>query len=357
MAASVDPNARYVAPEGVALAIVIVSPTFLALSYLAVVTRAYVRITEKTFSIDDILLIGGLFSYTADVGLAMHAVAVGIGTVDSRLNVWMETEAMKYFTIWILVYVVGLALIKSSICTTIWRIANVRHCMRVTVYVLFGLVWASFLVTFIGMLLYCSPIQANWDTSLMKAQAKFEVFALMSVASLASLSTIARAPFITRYADPTDNLKYYVGFIVLFSNIESGIGCVATSLPAIRKLYMRLAKKEGTEDKDTSDTPKSNGSKSKTLVTIGGGGSPFASRGRLARGVNRGVSLTTVQARGAGDGDGDGDWEQLQDGDSDEIPLSPSKDGKGSRPLRGIRAEYTYSVELEAVGRDGSATR
>ncbi|KAK7743614.1 hypothetical protein SLS53_004149 [Cytospora paraplurivora] len=355
----------------------------------------------------------------------MHAVAVGIGAVDSRLNVWMETEAMKYFTIWILVYVVGLALIKSSICTTIWRIANVRHCMRVTVYFLFGLVWASFLVTFIGMLLYCSPIRANWDTSLvlsgkgkcgstaamigishtatvttiatdlgcaalpglllwktqMKAQAKFEVFALMSVASLASLSTIARAPFITRYADPTDNLKCeypsspnpvqiiprrslshtraipdYVGFIVLFSNIESGIGCVATSLPAIRKLYMRLAKKEGTEDNDTSNTPKSNGSKSKTLVTIGGGGSPFASRGRLARGVNRGVSLTTVQARGAGDGDGDGDWEQLQDGDSDEIPLSPSKDGKGSRPLRGIRAEYTYSVELEAVGRDGSPT-
>lgn len=270
MADSVDPNARYVAPEGVALAIFIVSPTFLALSYLTVVTRAYVRITEKAFNIDDMLLIAGLVSswatidelpfplpdlvllpriqiglvstpalalrlfhvpgsenrqrrcdvsphhyehvpkrrlrirgramgmfyskrslrltiqtglslavysrtdpvlppqcsYTADVGLAMHAVAVGVGTVDSRLNAWMDIEAMKYFTIWILVYVVGLALIKSSICTTIWRISSVRHSMRVTVYFLFGLVWASFLVTFVGMLLYCSPIRANWDTSL-----------------------------------------------------------------------------------------------------------------------------------------------------------------------------------------------
>lgn len=195
------------------------------------------------------------------------------------------------------------------------------------------------------------------------------------------MSTIARAPFITRYADPTDNLKCecpslpvlsrqtdrqhrshvshtqnipdYIGYIVLFSNIESGIGCVATSLPAIRKLYMRHAKKEGTEGNNSGDTPGTDGSKDRALVTIGGSGSPFASRGRLARGVNRGVSLTTVQARGAGDGEGD--WERLQDGYSDEIPLSPSKDGKGSRPLRGIRAEYTYSVELEAVGRKGSS--
>ena len=153
---------------------------------------------------------------------------MGVGTVDARLNSWMKVQAMKYFTIWILVYVIGLALIKSSICMTIYRISNVRRGARITVYCLFGLVWASFLVTFIGVLLYCDPIRANWETSLilegkgtcgttgamiglshtatvttiitdlgcavlpgqllwktqMRPQAKFEVFALMSVASL-----------------------------------------------------------------------------------------------------------------------------------------------------------------------------
>lgn len=316
----------------------------------------------------------------------MHAACVGVGTADARLNGWLAAQAMKYFTIWILVYVVGLALIKSSICTTIWRIASVRRGMAAAVCCLFGLVWASFVVTFVGMLLYCDPIRANWETRLvlegkarcgtvaamigishtatvttiltdigcavlpgmllwktqMKAQAKFEVFALMSVASMVSISTIARAPFITRYEDPDDNLKYYIGYIVLFSNIESGIGCVATSLPAIRRLYMRLANKENSVDGSEDATPPK-GSAAKTLVTIGGGGSAFNSRARLARGV----SLVTVQAKGGSDGD----WEQFNDGEEDEMPLSPSRAGKKgtSRPLKGIRADYTYSVELEPV--------
>ncbi|ROW07897.1 hypothetical protein VMCG_03517 [Cytospora schulzeri] len=402
MADVVSPDARSVAPEGVALAIMVVSPMFLGLSVLAVAARAYVRLTDGTFSVDDCLLIGGLISYIADVGLAMHAATVGVGTVDERLNAWLASQAMKYFTIWILVYVVGLALIKSSICTTIWRIASVRRGMSIAVYFLFGLVWASFVVTFVGMLLYCTPIRANWETSLvlegkarcgsvaamigishtatvttiltdigcavlpgmllwktqMKAQAKFEVFALMSVASMASISTIARAPFITRYEYPDDNLKYYIGYIVLFSNIESGIGCVATSLPAIRKFYMRLANKENSEaDSEGSTPPK--GNTSNTLVTIGGGASAFSSRGRLPRGVfsnptDRGVSLATVQAKGGG---GDGDWEQLHDGEEDEMPLSPSRAGKkGPRQMKGIRADYTYSVELEPV-RDSSPGR
>lgn len=300
MTDAVTPDARSVRPEGVALAIMVVSPTFLVLSVLAVAIRASVRLVDGTFAVDDCLLIGGLVSsfsvrqaawtkpqhspfsldrlvlysqshgldqqtklltpclaarratnpkttthrrasqanlppsptkqifYTADVGLAMHAATVGIGTMDARLNGWLVAQASKYFTIWILVYVVGLALIKSSICTTIWRIASVRRGMAFAVCFLFGLVWTSFIVTFVGMLLYCSPIRANWEPGLvlegkascgsvaaligishtatvttiltdigcavlpgillwktqMKPQAKFEVFALMSVASM-----------------------------------------------------------------------------------------------------------------------------------------------------------------------------
>lgn len=62
MADAVSPDARSVAPEGVALAIMVVSPTFLALSVLAVAARAYVRLTDGTFAVDDCLLIGGLVS-------------------------------------------------------------------------------------------------------------------------------------------------------------------------------------------------------------------------------------------------------------------------------------------------------
>lgn len=152
--------------------------------------------------------------------------------------------------------------------------------------------------------------------------------------------------FLTRWFPLSD----YVGYIVLFSNIESGIGCVATSLPSIRKLYKRRLQHEASEDTTHDDTPKV-----KSLVTIGGGsgsGSGF-SRGRKAKNAftnptDRGVSRATVQAKGGNDGD----WERLHDGDSDEIPLSPFREGNSSTPVRGIRADYTYSVELEPVKRN-----
>lgn len=55
-----DPSARLVQPEGIALAIVVVSPIFLFFSISAVAARIYVRVTEKVTSIDDYLLLGSL---------------------------------------------------------------------------------------------------------------------------------------------------------------------------------------------------------------------------------------------------------------------------------------------------------
>lgn len=106
------------------------------------------------------------------------------------------------------------------------------------------------MVTFVGVLLFCSPIEASWNTALilegkgscasmevmialshtatastiitdaacvvlpgimlwdiqMKKKAKLGVFALLSFASLASITTICRAPYIQHYANPLDNL-------------------------------------------------------------------------------------------------------------------------------------------------------
>ncbi|CAN8097806.1 unnamed protein product [Discula destructiva] len=306
-------NARYVVPHGVGLAIAIISPTLLLCSISAVVVRVHVRRSEGTFAIDDALLMGGLITYIVDTCLAVYSVTVGVGAFNSRLNSWMMVEAEKYYIIWILLYVIGLAQIKSSICVMIWRIGNQRKAVRVTLYFLLGLVWASFLVTFVGVLLFCSPIEANWNTSLlqtdpnarcgtmkamigishtatvttiitdtgaailpgvllwktnMKSQTKFEIFTLMSVASLASISTIARAPYISHYEEPENNLLYYIGYIVLFSNIETGIGCVASSLPAIRRLHQRRNVER--QDWPTSLQSPSHGN-DKTFVTIGGG--------------------------------------------------------------------------------------
>lgn len=73
---------------------------------------------------------------------------------------------MKWYVIWILQYVMALGLVKSSICLTIMRIAGTRKGLRISIYVLLGLTWASFFVTFIGTLLYCRPTEAMWRIDL-----------------------------------------------------------------------------------------------------------------------------------------------------------------------------------------------
>ncbi|KAL9570976.1 hypothetical protein ACKAV7_005313 [Fusarium commune] len=82
-----------------------------------------VRVTDDTFGIDDWLIVAGLVVYIADSGLAVHAVKVGIGSKDDHLNTWMHSEAQKLYIIWIAVYVVTVALIKTSVCVTLRRIA------------------------------------------------------------------------------------------------------------------------------------------------------------------------------------------------------------------------------------------
>lgn len=74
---------------------------------------------------------------------------------------------MKWYIIWILQYVAALALVKSSICVTIFRIAGRQTPLRLAIWALLGLTWASFLVTFVGTLLYCQPTEALWTPALL----------------------------------------------------------------------------------------------------------------------------------------------------------------------------------------------
>src|SRR5690242_20296333 len=100
--------------------------------------------------------------YIADTGLAVHAISVGIGSIDKNLNPWMQAESQKFYIIWITVYVVAVALIKTSVCVTLRRIAaKAVPILRYSIWVLFVLTWASFCVTFFGILTFCRPVEAN----------------------------------------------------------------------------------------------------------------------------------------------------------------------------------------------------
>ncbi|EFQ34575.1 uncharacterized protein GLRG_09719 [Colletotrichum graminicola M1.001] len=383
MSATVDPNLRMLEPHGLPLAIIIVSSVFLVISVLCVGVRTCVRLIEGTFGVDDGLMLAGTMAYVPCVGLAIYGCLVGLGTLQAQLNMWMFSEALKTYVIWILIYVVALALVKSSVCFTIQRIITNDKGLRITVWVLLGVTWASFFITFIGTLLYCSPTYALWTPSMlisgegtcgsvdvfvaighvatsstivtdlalvvvpaiilwgtqMKRQTKFQVFGLLSFASVASIITMIRIPYVNKFKAQQD-LQFWVAHTVLCSNIETGIGCIASSIPSLRRFIART--------RGTTEISKASGSGSggkSALFTIGSKPLDQRSRDRFRNPTDAGFSLSTVHGRG------DESWERLQDGDSDKGDLLPVEQ-KG-----GIHAQYSYQVEIEMTPNSRSSER
>ncbi|KAH6638159.1 hypothetical protein C7974DRAFT_432869 [Boeremia exigua] len=368
---NVDPEARLITPDGFPLTIIVTSCVFLGLSILAVSLRTYVRLAKGTFGYDDAIIGCGTAVYTAVTGLSIYGCLVGLGRLEKDLNAWQYSEAMKYYIIWILMYVVGLAMVKSSICITIQRIASTKKALVYSVWVLLAVTWMSFLITFLGTLLYCRPVRAIWTPTLilsgegscapvdtfviighvatvstiatdlalvvvpavmlwntqMKRQAKFQAFGLLSFASIASVITMVRIPYVNKFEKMTD-LQFWVAHTMLCSNIETGIGCIASSVPSLRHFFRR--------GNDGSSGP-SNNKRSGTgtqLVTVGGSRQQKRLRDSFRNPTDIGFSLSTVHH-----GRADDQWERL-DGDSDksDAPIDPKR----------IYAERSYAVDIES---------
>lgn len=162
----------------------------------------------------------------------------------------------------------------------------------------------------------------------------------------ASIATIIRAPYFARYASPEDNLSYWCGFMLLFSNIEMGIGLFASSLPAVRRFYRSTIK----QDHSLSESSKPH---SHQLSTLGGSG-------RYAKGssARRGHNDTVIGTDGSkGPSYRPGDWERLADEGSDKGILvnaeAPSTDFKEHKKGQ-IRVNQTFEVAYSSSPGNGS---
>jgi len=171
------------------------------------------------------------------------------------------------------------------------------------------------------MALVVVPAIILWNTQ-MKRQAKLQAFGLLSFASLASIITMIRIPFVNKFESQT-NLPFWVAHIVLCSNVETGIGCFASSIPALR--YFWQNDREGSSGAHT----KRNQS---TIITAGGTSRQVNSR----HPADMGFSLATVSH--ARDKDG---WGQIEDDASDKS-TAPMNDKR-------IYAERTYTVTSGAA--------
>lgn len=94
--------------------------------------------------------------------MASHGTFVGLGTRTAELNTWLAVEGLKYLMLWMMIYIISLAVIKGSICVTLYRIGYANTKYKVVVFTLLGLTIATMLVTLVGVLLLCRPVSANW---------------------------------------------------------------------------------------------------------------------------------------------------------------------------------------------------
>ncbi|KAL6703425.1 hypothetical protein ACN47E_009684 [Coniothyrium glycines] len=288
MSSIVDSSARLIHPNGLTLIMLILSCIFLGLSIVTVSMRTIARFRKGTFGWDDAFMIIGTTVYTLATSIAIYGMLVGLGRRQRVLNAWQQSEALKCYFIWTLNYVVALATVKSSVCITVMRIASNKTNMLIAIYVLLGITWASFFITFFGALLYCRPVETMWTprtvqngqgscapaeifmivgyiataitivTDLvlaivpavilwnmrMEKKRKLQAFGLLSSASIASIIVMVRIPYVNKYGSMKD-LQFWLAHIMLCSNIEIGVGCIASSVASFRHLFREEHKRSG----------------------------------------------------------------------------------------------------------------
>jgi hypothetical protein len=116
----------------------------------------------------------------------------------------------------------------------------------------------------------------------------------------------------TYYIDPrstnhqlTTPFTVWVAHIILCSNIETGIGCVASSVPSLRHFF-----RSDTSEGNSAPTKKRSAGASKTFFTIGSQPCDRSRRSSFRNPTDIGFSLSTVT-----NGNKES-WERLHDGDS-----------------------------------------
>ncbi|KAK8085781.1 hypothetical protein PG997_007052 [Apiospora hydei] len=358
-------DARSVALVGLPLVVVALTFLFMALGAVAVGIRTYIRLRLKSFGLDDAMVVFAMITFVVVAAFTLHGANMGVGTRDAGLNAWLAVESSKWYLFWILVYLSGMVVLKTSVCTTLLRIlppsmTAFRACVWVLIFVSWA-AWCDVMVAISQTVTVASVLTDTgcallpgimlWKTQMAKTS-KLEVFALVSIASIASVATIARAPFLSHYADPTNDLTYYEGYMVLFSNVETGIGLFASSLPSIRRAYLIFIKPEGQDGSSggggsgASDSKHHQGNAG--IITIGGsgGGMPGASGRRSqpksSRSRSRFINPTDL-GQSEAHIDGGGEWERLGDDGSDKGILIPHSNDKG------IRVDQSYAVEMHPV--------
>ncbi|KAF4341509.1 integral membrane protein PTH11 [Fusarium beomiforme] len=224
-------GAPTIEPRGLGLAQFTTCIVFLILTTIVVPLRTWIRVKNKVFGLDDTLM------------------AIGyVGQRDAVLPEGIYPYGRKFIWLFQLFYCASLVFIKASICDALLRIAVVPW-HRAVAWITLAMSVACALITFIAL-----PALMLYKTQ-MKLATKVSISMVLGLGALASVATIIRMPYVLFYFHPNPDYLYRHCYVSLWSIFEAGIGIIAGSLPALRKVVKRWIKFDSSARQSSASKP------------------------------------------------------------------------------------------------------
>ncbi|KAK8085839.1 hypothetical protein PG997_007110, partial [Apiospora hydei] len=313
-------------PDGLAVATAAVAIFLAFFASVVVSLRVYARRAIGAFGIDDGLMVIAVNLFNANSILCVLDCFAGLGSRDEKVlaNPWNGPAATMYLVLWQITYAWSLPFIKCSICFSLFRITQER---RHTIPLICIMVLATFsaILGFIAVVITCQPIAKNWDPVLQNDPNYGECMdysIIQNISYFISASSIvtdwacallpcfivwnlnmkrkpsSRSPaswplapslacrplygcriwaltrplsIITVLTNQTDKIAN----IIIWSEIECGVGIIAGSLPSLRgfiKSIIDRSTSKGSSYNNQHNPDDDENGNSHHFVTIGGTG-------------------------------------------------------------------------------------
>ncbi|TDZ49809.1 hypothetical protein CTRI78_v007810 [Colletotrichum trifolii] len=258
-----------------------VAVLFLVLCWIAVGLRIYCRgWIIKSFGVDDKLMILLMLIFTAYLVTQIQGVRYGTGRHRSELTAEQNRQALMYWYICELLYIMSTCLLKISVGYFLLRVSIRRSHVWILRTLMLGTIlfgtayffmvtfqcvpvstyWDEtprvegkcfndrivIIMTFTASIINCLadwsfgilPLFIVWSLSLPK-RTRFLAFAILSFAAIGSAATIVRSIFIPTLLNGDDFL-WATTDVALWSTVEPGIGITAASIATLRPLWQLI---------------------------------------------------------------------------------------------------------------------
>ncbi|RBQ79423.1 hypothetical protein FVER14953_21207 [Fusarium verticillioides] len=257
-----------VEPRGLGLAQLITSIIFGILTTVVVFLRTFIRVKNRVFGADDMLMVIGYVGFTTGistvtvqlissrkilfmilVGVSSQGAYYGAGQRDAVLPEGIYPRGRFYVWLFQIFYCASLVFIKASICDALLRIAVIPW-HRVVAWMTLAMAVICAMIVFIGLFVLCKPLSATWNgdgkcsppsvlailacfvsassiltdiicaalpalmlyKAQMKLATKVSISMVLGLGALASVATIIRMPFVLFYFHP--NPDYLCGLFL-----------------------------------------------------------------------------------------------------------------------------------------------